>query len=106
MTTYSIYYTKLNIHSINRNISGESTETWHTEEYVTLFHIFYIDIAHEKSFEYKEFISLFFKYMSLYFKSIIYLNLIQSLNPCIIPFPSFKHLKETRSLTAMLTIDK
>lgn len=85
---------------------GKDTETWHTEEYVTLFHIFYIDIAHEKSFEYKEFMYLKNIYVLISKKYYLSELNIESDNPCIMPFPSFKHLKETWSLTAVLTIDE
>ena len=85
---------------------GKDTETWHTEEYVTLFHIFYIDIAHEKSFEYKEFMYLKNIYVLISKKYYLSELNIESDNPSIMPFPSFKHLKETWSLTAVLTIDE
>ena len=62
---------------------GKDTETWHTEEYVTLFHIFYIDIAHEKSFEYKEFMYLKNIYVLISKKYYLSELNIESDNPCI-----------------------
>lgn len=48
MTTYSIYYAKLNIQSIGMDIKGES-HCNAAHKRIILFHVFGMDRTHEKS---------------------------------------------------------